>query len=91
MGETVEVLLNRALDSVTVINDINTNGLSSSHAMETQEETNAVVNRNVKHIELILAFDGSDGVNPDVVNDDSDKSVHTNAITTGKAYIEENS
>jgi hypothetical protein len=52
----------------------------------TQEEINDMVQRNVEHLETILAY-----TEPDIVNDSSDKTPYTTAITTGKAYIEENS
>jgi hypothetical protein len=48
----------------------------------TQEEINDMVQRNVDHLELILAY-----TDPDVAGDSSDKSSYTGAITTGKAYI----
>ena len=82
--KTVEQVLTAATDSVTLINDIN----SGTHNVEgmTQEEINDMVQRNVDHLELILAY-----TEPDVVGDSSDKTSYTTAITTGKAYLEENS
>ena len=82
--QTVEQVLTAATDSVTLINDIN----SGTHDVgnKTQEEINDMVQRNVDHLELILAY-----TEPDVVGDSSDKSSYTDAIATGKLYIEENS
>jgi hypothetical protein len=51
----------------------------------TQAEINEMVQRNVDHLELILAY-----TDPDVAGDSSDKSSYTGAITTGKAYIAAN-
>jgi hypothetical protein len=51
----------------------------------TQAEINDMVQRNVDHLELILAY-----TDPDVAGDASDKSSYTGAITTGKAYIAAN-
>jgi hypothetical protein len=82
--QTVEQVLTAATDSVTLINDIN-GGTHNINGM-TQEEINDMVQRNVDHLELILAY-----TEPDVVGDSSDKSSYTTAIATGKAYIEENS
>ena len=59
----------------------------------TQEEINEMVQRNVDHLELILAYEPSDenDETPDVVGDSSDKSSYTDAIATGKTYISNNS
>jgi len=81
--KTVEQVLTSASYSVTLINDIN----SGTHNVElTQEQKNNTVQRNVDHLEIILAY-----TEPDVVGDPSDKTPYTTAIATGKAYIEENS
>lgn len=82
--QTVEQVLTAATDSVTLINDINS-GTHNINGM-TQEEINEMVQRNVDHLEIILAY-----TEPDVVGDSSDKSSYTTAIATGKAYIQENS
>ena len=82
--QTVEQVLTAATDSVTLINDINS-GTHDINGM-TQEEINDVVQRNVDHLEIILAY-----TEPDVVGDSSDKSSYTDAIATGKAYISNNS
>ncbi|MDB4300592.1 hypothetical protein N9961_00800 [bacterium] len=91
MTQTVEKCLTAATDSVNLINDINTNGSSASliPAGYNQAEINDSVRRNVEHLEIILAYDGT-ALQPDIVGDSSDKSSYTTAITTGKAYIAAN-
>ena len=89
--QTVEQVLTAATDSVTLINDIN-NGTYDAGLM-TQEEINDMVQRNVDHLELILAYEpvDEDDETPDVVGDSSDKSSYTDAIATGNTYITDNS
>ena len=91
MAQTVAEVLTAATDSVTVINDINTNGSDSEYVLDgsTQEEINEQVQRNVDHLEIILAYDGENDT-PDVAGSSEDKSSYTSAITTGKAYIAAN-
>ena len=88
--QTVEQVLTAATDSVTLINDIN-GGTYNVEGM-TQEEINEMVQRNVDHLELILAYEpvDEDDDTPNVVGDSSDKSSYTDAIATGKAYIAAN-
>ena len=91
---TVTEVLTAATDSVTLINSINTDGSSSNFWLSgvTQEEINEMVQRNVNHLEIILAYapvDENDDT-PDVAGDSSDKSSYTDAIATGKAYIAAN-
>ena len=88
--QTVEQVLTAATDSVTLINDIN--GGTYDVGLMTQEEINDMVQRNVDHLELILAYApvDEDDDTPDVVGDSSDKSSYTDAIATGKAYIAAN-
>ena len=88
--QTVEQVLTAATDSVTLINAVN-DGTYDVENM-TQEEINEMVQRNVDHLELILAYGPSDenDETPDVVGDSSDKSSYTDAIATGKAYIAAN-
>jgi len=81
---TVTEVLTAATDSVTLINAVN--GGSYNVEGMTQEEINDMVQRNVEHLEIILAY-----TEPDVVGDSSDKTSYTTAIATGKAYIQENS
>lgn len=79
--QTVEQILTAATYSVTLINDIN----SDTHNVElTQEQKNNTVQRNVDHLETILAYQ-------EVIDDSSDKTSYTTAITTGNAYITANS
>jgi hypothetical protein len=100
MAQTVAECLTAATDSVTVINDINTNGNKSVYAGGTtdadgnavagdweQTDINAVVQRNVDHLELILEY-----TDPNVKGSSSSKKTAcSTAITTGKAYISSNS
>ena len=96
MAQTVSEVLTAAMDSVNLINDVNTNGSDSDYAIEgaTQTEINELVQRNVDHLEVILAYApvDSDDDTPNVVGSSSSKKTDcTNAITTGKAYITSNS
>ena len=88
--QTVAECLTSATDSVTLINAINTDA-SSVDAVEgmNQTEINEIVQRNVDHLEIILAYDGENET-PDVAGSSEDKSSYTSAITTGKAYIAAN-
>jgi hypothetical protein len=52
---------------------------------------NDVVQKNVDHLETVLAYDGSNPTKPDVAGSSADKSSYTAAITTGKNYITANS
>ena len=86
-NQTVAEVLASADDSVTVINDINTNGSDSEYVLSnySQDDINDMVQRNVDHLEIILAY-----TDPDVAGSSEDKSSYTSAITTGKAYIAAN-
>ena len=90
MAQTVSEVLTAATDSVTLINAVN--GGSYDVTRMTQEEINEMVQRNVDHLEIILAYApvDEDDDTPDVAGDSSDKSSYTGAITTGKAYIAAN-
>jgi len=90
MAQTVTEVLDAATDSVTLINAVN--GGTHEVGNTTQTEINAMVQRNVDHLEIILAYEpvDEDDDTPDIVNDSSDKSSYTGAITTGKAYIAAN-
>jgi len=97
MAQTVSECLTAATDSVTVINDINSKGLSSTHisasdpsAGATQADANDTVKRNVDHLTTILAYDGTNET-PNVKDASDDKSSYTTAITTGNTYISNNS
>tara|TARA_R100000995_G_scaffold66343_1_gene35153 strand:- start:357 stop:608 length:252 start_codon:yes stop_codon:yes gene_type:complete len=82
--KTVTEVLTAATDSVTLINDIN--GGTHDVLGMTQEEINDMVQRNVDHLNIILAY-----TEPDVVGSSADKTSYTTAITTGNTYITENS
>ena len=93
MAQTVSEVLTAATDSVTLINAINTDA-SAVDAVDgmNQTEINEVVQRNVDHLEVILAYApvDSDDDTPDVAGSSDDKTSYTTAITTGKAYIAAN-
>lgn len=99
MAQTVAECLTAATDSVTVINDINTNGLRSIYVGGTadtdtdmsQADINDTVQRNVDHLEIILAYDGENDTPNIVGSSSSKKTTCSDAITTGKAYISANS
>tara|TARA_R100001480_G_scaffold52512_1_gene65876 strand:- start:400 stop:669 length:270 start_codon:yes stop_codon:yes gene_type:complete len=82
-----------ANDSVSLINDINTNGGNSEYIPSglSQEEINDTVQRNVDHLEIILAYDGENDTPNVVGSSNSKKTSCSDAITTGKAYIASNS
>ena len=88
---TVEQVLTAAMDSVNLINGVN-DGSWDVHGMN-QTKINEMVQRNVDHLEIILAYEPSDENNtiPYIVNDSSDKTPYTTAIAIGKAYITDNS
>jgi len=75
----VTQILSAADDSVSLINAIN-DGTWDVSNYENQEEINSTVQRNVDHLEIILAYE-------EVVADSSDKSSYNSAISTGKAFI----
>ena len=93
MAQTVSEVLTAATDSVTLINaiDADASAVSTVEGMN-QAEINEVVQRNVDHLEIILAYEpvDEDDETPDIVGDSSDKSSYTDAIATGKAYIAAN-
>ena len=92
MAQTVSEVLTAAMDSVTLINEVNA-GTWNVEGME-QSEINDMVQRNVDHLEIILAYEpvDADDDTPNVVGSSSSKKTDcTNAINTGKAYISSNS
>ena len=103
MAQTVAEVLTAAEDSVTVINDINTNGKKSTYVggsaeadttTMTQAEINEMVQRNVDHLETILLYEPADAGDdtPNVVGSSSSKKTTcSGGVTTGKAYIAANS
>jgi len=102
MAQTVAECLTAAEDSVTLINDINTNGKKSTYVggsaeadttTMTQAEINEMVQRNVDHLETILLYEpvDSDDDTPNVVGSSSSKKTTcSGGVTTGKAYIAAN-
>ena len=91
MAQTVSEVLTAATDSVTLINGVNA-GTWNVEGME-QSEINDMVQRNVDHLEVILAYApvDEDDETPDVAGSSDDKTSYTTAITTGKTYITDNS
>jgi len=101
MAQTVTECLAAGTDSVTVINDVNTNGKKSTHVggsaeadtTMSQADINEVVQRNVDHLSTILLYepvDASDDT-PDVKGAaGSKKTTHVAAVTTGTNYIAAN-
>ena len=84
MEQTVTQVLTAATDSVTLINAVN--GGTQDVSLMTQAEINDMVQRNVDHLEIILAY-----TDPDVAGSSEDKTSYTTAITVGKQYITDNS
>ena len=99
MAQTVAECLTAAIDSATVINDVNTNGKRSTYIGGTadtdtemsQADINELIQRNVDHLETILAYDGNNETPNIVGSSSSKKTTCSDAITTGKAYIAANS
>jgi hypothetical protein len=91
MAQTVSEVLTAATDSVTLINGVN-GGTWNVEGME-QSDINDMVQRNVDHLELVLAYApvDSDDDTPDVAGSSDDKTSYTDAITTGQTYITDNS
>ena len=92
MAQTVTECLTAGTDSVNLIDGVKA-GTWYVEGM-TQTEINKMVQRNVDHLEIILAYAPVDGDNdtPDVAGAASNlKTTHVAAITTGKTYITDNS
>jgi hypothetical protein len=91
MAQTVSEVLTAATDSVTLINEVNA-GTWNVEGME-QSDINDMVQRNVDHLELVLAYApvDEDDDTPDVAGSNEDKTTFNDAISTGKSYIENNS
>ena len=91
MAQTVTECLTVATDSVSLINGVNAGSWDVTGM--TQTEINAMIQRNVDHLETILEYApvDSDDDTPNVKGSSSSKKTDcTNAITTGKAYISSN-
>jgi len=91
MAQTVKEVLTAATDSVTLINGVKA-GSWNVEGME-KSDINDMVQRNVDHIELVLAYKpvDSDDDTPDVAGSSDDKTSYTTAVATGKKYITDNS
>mgnify|MGYP001264234578 CR=1 FL=1 len=92
MAQTVNECLTAGLDSVSLINSIK-EGTWNVEGM-TQTEINEKVQKNVDHLEIILLYKPVDSYDdtPNIVDStNSKKDTCKTAITTGKAYILENS
>ena len=91
--KTVVTVLTAAMDSLNLINSINTDAAAeaSINGMS-QEEINTIVDKNVKHLETVLAYApvDEDDDTPDVAGSLDDKTPYTDAIATGNAYIAAN-
>ena len=84
MAQTVTECLAAGTDSVNLIDGVKA-GSWDVTGME-QSEINDMVQRNVDHLEIVLAY-----TDPDVAGSSDDKTSYTDAISTGKSYIENNS
>ncbi len=101
MAQTVTECLAVGTDSVTLINDINTNGKKSVYVggsaeadtTMSQADINETVQRNVDHLSTILLYEpvDADDDTPDVKGAASNlKTTHVAAVTTGTDYIAAN-
>ena len=90
MTQTVTEVLAAGADSVTLIDEVKA-GTYNVTGM-TQAEINEIVQRNVDHLEIILAYAPVDGDDtPNVAGAaDSKKTTHVAAVTTGTDYIAAN-
>ena len=90
MAQTVTECLFTAADSVTLIDEVKA-GTHNVTGM-TQAEINEMVQRNVDHLEIILAYAPVDGNDtPNVAGAASNlKTTHVAAVTTGTDYIAAN-
>lgn len=88
---TVTEVLASAMKSVELINGVNDN----SYDVEgmNQSEINDMIQRNVDHLGIVLAYEPTDEDDdtPNVVASSEDKTPYMDAIATGNTYIENNS
>ena len=91
MARTVTEVLTAATDSVNLIDGVEA-GSWNVEGME-QSDINDMVQRNVDHLEIVLAYApvDSDDDTPDVAGSSDDKTSYTTAVATGKTYITNNS
>ena len=87
MEQTVSEVLTAAMDSVNLINEVNA-GTWNVEGRE-QSEINDMIQRNVDHLEIVLAYApvDEDDDTPDVAGSSDDKTPYTTAISTGKSYL----
>ena len=78
MAKTVTQVLTAATDSVTLIDAVD--GGTKDVSLLTQAEINDMVQRNVDHLEIILAY-----TDPDVVNDSSEAATPEQMLELKKA------
>ena len=86
---TVSEVLTAATDSVSLINGVKAGSWNVTGM--TQAEINEMVQRNVDHLEVILAYNGTNDKPNIVGSSNSKKTDCTDAITKGKSYISSNS
>ena len=92
MAQTVTECLTAGTDSVNLIDGVKAGSWNVERM--TQTEINEMVQRNVDHLEIILAYASvdADDETPNVAGAaDSKKTTHVAAVTTGKTYITDNS
>ena len=91
MAQTVTECLAAGTDSVNLIDGVKA-GSWDVEGME-QSEINEMVQRNVDHLEVVLAYApvDADDDTPDVAGSSDDKTSYTTAVATGKTYITDNS
>jgi hypothetical protein len=91
MAQTVTEVLTAGTDSVNLIDSVKAGTWDVTNM--TQTEINEMVQRNVDHLELVLAYEpvDEDDDTPDVAGSSDDKTSYTTAVATGKSYISSNS
>ena len=92
MAQTVTECLTAGTDSVNLIDGVKAGSWNVERM--TQTEINEMVQRNVDHLETILAYApvDSDDDTPNVAGAASNlKTTHVAAISIGKTYITDNS
>jgi len=92
MAQTVTEVLTAGTDSVNLIDGVKAGSWEVTGM--TQDEINDMVQRNVDHLEIVLAYApvDEDDDTPDVAGAASNlKTTHVAAISTGKTYITDNS
>ena len=84
---TVTHVLRIMDDTIKAIEDINTNGRFAPQIPDpqTQENTNAAMDRYITTLEAMLLWE-----DPDVAGYSGDKSTYTDAIALGNTYIANN-